>query len=559
MRKWLLAMVVIMLVSSFLLGACGKPPAAPPPAQTSAAPTTQAPATTAKPAPTSAAPTTTAAVNSPTAPPAPDKYGGILNYNYPSALAAFGYPLRLVGPSWWFANFSEEGLIRRTDKPGVYEPMLAESWDLAPDKSSYTFHLRKGVKFTDGTDFNADAVKTCYDLVMASKQALQQVKSVEVIDPYTVRLNLISWDSLVLEDVRNPYCYIISPTALKQNGDKWFDTHPMGTGPFIMKEFKPQESITWVKNPNYWRKGYPYLDGVFLTFISDPMTQMAALQKGEVDVLREVAVNVATQIEATKKYDIETMYGGHMVLLLNDTDPKSPWTDIRMREALEYAIDKEAISSSVGQNLFMPDYEILLGAHDIGDPGTTPRKYDPAKAKQLMADAGYANGGGLKITLFTTQKFYSDIVVAIQSYLADVGIQLDVEKMTEAAFQTKRFVAPQPNEFYYNRPRGGGVVIAGYAKDELSSTSRYNPGVKRPDGFDDLLKQAAQQTNAAKQIDVLEQLEKLAYNNAMYIPVLTAPTVYIRAPYVKSDVTPVFSTGGQTAETKVEYIWLEKK
>ncbi len=555
MRKWLFILAVVVLISSFLLSACTNTPAPSPSKSSAPASTSTTAATTST---TPAVPTAPPPVSSPPAAPSSSKYGGILKYNYPSPLAAFGYPLRLVGPSWWFANYSEEPLLRRTDKPGVYEPMLAESWDLAPDKSSYTFHLRKGVKFTDGTDFNADAVKTCFDLVIASKQALQQVSAVVVVDPLTVRLDLKAWDSLVLEDVRNPYCYIISPTALKQNGDKWFDTHPMGTGPFIMKEFKPNESITWVKNPNYWRTGYPYLDGIFLTFIADPMTQMAAIQKGEVDVLREVSPTVATQLAATNKFVLENMYGGHMVLLFNNTDPKSPWSDIRMRQALEYAIDKEAISSSVGQNLFKPDYEILLGLHDLGDPGTTPRKYDVAKAKQLMADAGYANGGGLKISLFTTQKFYSDMVVAMQNYLKAVGITLDIQQVSEAAFQEKRFKTPLPTEFYYNRPRGGSVVLLGYAKDELASTSQYNPGTKRPDGWDDLLKQAAQQTDPAKQLALLNEMEKRAYNDVMYVPVLTAPTVYIRAPYVKSDVTPVFSTGGQTAETKTEYLWMEK-
>ena len=226
------------------------------------------------------------------------KYGGVVKINWATQSKQIGIPLRLRGPAWWFASIALQPLIQRTEKAGVFAPCLAESWELAPDKSSYTFKLRKGVKFHDGTSFNAQAVKWNLDKVRASKRPfLSSVTSFDIIDDNTIRANLKEWNTLLRDDFRHPSCYIISPAAYEKNGEKWADTNPIGTGPFKIKEFKRSIKIVYEKNQDYWEKGKPYIDGVEVLAISDPMTQMASLLAGELHILREVQPEIIKQIQ----------------------------------------------------------------------------------------------------------------------------------------------------------------------------------------------------------------------------------------------------------------------
>ena len=148
------------------------------------------------------------------------KYGGILRFNHSKPAGIIGNPLRIRGWNHEFIDFCLQTLIKPSNtKLGTFEPSLAESWELAPDKSSYTFKLRKGVKFHDGTDFNAQAVKWNLDKWVKSKRPrLDKVTSIDVVDDYTVRFNLSGWDSVTLFDFAKD-TFIVSPTAWEKNGE----------------------------------------------------------------------------------------------------------------------------------------------------------------------------------------------------------------------------------------------------------------------------------------------------------------------------------------------------
>ncbi len=499
-RIW--SILGILVILGLILSACGAAatPAAPPPAKS-----TEAPA----------------------AAPASDKHGGVYKFNYALPADRFGVPLNIIHYNHVYAGLSLEGLIQPSnEEAGVFLPRLATSWELAADKSSYTFHLREGVKFHDGTDFNAEVAKWNLDNWMAGgTPLLDKMTSVEIIADYTIKCNISSWDSVLLNDFSR-ISLMISKTAYEENGENWANDHPVGTGPWKLVEFKPKQSLKYEKFEEYWNRDLLHFDGLEIQQAPDPMTAIAMIKAGEVQALYQVDPVTASELQATGDYVIDIFPGLHQVIVMNTTDPASIWSDKRMRQAMEYAIDKEIITESLGQGFVRPYYEIIHSIHEAGgEPDTTPRKYDPEKAKQLMAEAGYSDG--IEVTLTVSSRQAQDFFVAIQANLAEVGIKVEINPIDDVALNQMSFEPPKGNDLRIEGMRGGTLFPLGSAKETLSESTIYFPGVARPEGFEDLLQQALAEEDPAKQMALLEQMEKLAYDDLMLIPLWNMPILSV--------------------------------
>jgi peptide/nickel transport system substrate-binding protein len=242
-----------------------------------------------------------------------------------------------------------EWLIRRGEQHGSLEPRLATSWDLAPDNSSYTFHLRTGVKFHDGTDFNAAAVKFNFDKCIETKRPqFKDVTSVVVVDDSTVRVNINNWNSMFILNFGSDSdpALIMSPASYQKNGEPWALTHPVGTGPYKLKDYKDKTYIKWERNESYWEKGVPYLDGVETIAIPDYLTMVASLKSGEIQGAG-IDFITAKQVQSDTNFRTWVSFNNlGVALTMNEKDPASVWYNKKMRQALEYAIDKEKITRS---------------------------------------------------------------------------------------------------------------------------------------------------------------------------------------------------------------------
>ena len=222
-------------------------------------------------------------------PPANAVRGGIMKVLRPTFPRNLGYTPEWAPVDSIFALPVAERLID-WDAKGTVIPWLAESWELDPQRATVTFHLRKGVKFHDGSPFNAEALKWNFQLRLDTKTQIDGdfVKSVEVLDEYTVRLNcteITSWSAYIYG-----WGQIISPTAFEKNGGKeWARANCVGTGPFKEVEFKRDDLIRYEKNKNYWRKGYPLLDGIEIRCIPDPVTASMIMESKEADQWTDVA------------------------------------------------------------------------------------------------------------------------------------------------------------------------------------------------------------------------------------------------------------------------------
>jgi len=336
-----------------------------------------------------------------------------------------------AGPSDAFYAFPCVEPLLRLDGNQNFHPWLAENFTIASDFSSITLYLRHNVKFSDGTDFNADAVVYAVDCALANPQYTigKAFKEPVVIDPYTVKLNFIdgkwNWDSA------KGLAYwwgllMYSPTAAKVNGKDWLKTHIVGTGPFILTEYKLNQKAVYDKNPNYWR-GAPYLDGMDFNIIPDVTTQLLAYKAGEIHVLgaqlKDVATLEAQGFSMTESDDAVTNF----CLVPSSNNPDSALSDVRVRQAVQYAIDQDAMITGLTYGLGKTTQQLFpFGAYMNSDVVGYP--FSIQKAKDLLAQAGYATG--LTLTLTYNEYTNPDVPPALKDMFAKVGITLVLNKVS---------------------------------------------------------------------------------------------------------------------------------
>jgi peptide/nickel transport system substrate-binding protein len=435
--KKLLVVTLVLVVCTIFLTACGSSsptptgPATTSPVSTVASKTTPPLTTTASIAPTSAAPTTTAAKPGASTPAAPtlSKYGGILKT---IEARAPGTP---IGVIWETAaanpcmQVSMEPLFKE-QIDGTLDPLLATSYeyDTSITSPSITLRFRKGIKFQDGTDFNAQAAKWNFEQEKTSAGGAggtRYWKSFDIIDDYTVKVNLTQYRNSIMPFYATNSLYMVSPTAMEKNGIEWLRWHMVGTGPFTQTDFQRDVSLTAARNANYWNTGKPYLDGVQYLFVADEMTRLALFKSGGADVLNtnsngRVALDLQSQ-----GFKLASQINGIFALIPDGGNSDSPWANAKARMAVEHAIDKEAIARTFGYGFNQAAYQMPSPKNKAFVPTLEGRKYDTAKAKQLLTEAGFPNGFKSKIIAPNTAD--RNIIVALQSYLDKVGIQVELE------------------------------------------------------------------------------------------------------------------------------------
>ncbi len=445
MKKLLVLLAVLVLIS-ILITACGTTttPTTTAPAVTSQSatvPASTAPATT-KPAATTSSPASSPASTSPAAskPAAGPQYGGTLRYVGASGPGApIGAPWLSNGGSTFGIQFAIEFLIKgKAD--ATLSPGLATSWDVASDPTnpSVTLHLAKGVKFQDGSDFNAAAVKWNMDKSMSPGSttigSTTNWKSVEVVDDNTVRFNLKTFQNTAVNTFATSTGYIMSPTAYQKNGADWINYNMVGTGPFIQTDFQRDVHLNLKKNPNYREQGKPYLDGISYIFVPDALTSEALFKSGGADILQSPSDLITSKFRALGNTIIASKVMGATSLWPDSANPDSPFSNPKVRQAAEYAIDKESLAKTFGYGNWVTAYQSNAPVSPAYDPNLVPRKYDVAKAKQLLSEAGYPNGFKTTLYLSAVAPALQDAAVAILAMWKAVGITADLQIPQAAAW-----------------------------------------------------------------------------------------------------------------------------
>lgn len=355
------------------------------------------------------------------------QYGGVIKEIFSGGPQVLGYYPEM-GPGDHAAAFPAMECMMEMSPERKMVPWLAESVDIDADNLTMTFHIRKGVKFHDGSDLNAEVVAWNYQLLVDTKklQFYNMIKRIEVVDDYTVVLHLTDYHNQL--EYSFGWVAILSKKAYETKGKEWCRTHVVGTGPFEQVEWKRDVSLKWKKFDGYWLEGRPYLDGIEVVYIPDATVASAMMQAGEADMW-VTGVSAKYQKELEQKGFIRKSYwsGLPSILTPNTKNPERPTAKLKVREAIEYAINKEAIAKALGYGYYTP----LKMMHPEGewayDPDWPGRPYNPEKARKLLADAGYPKGLKLKLLAFAAFGGGATAAEAIQAYLGDVGITVDID------------------------------------------------------------------------------------------------------------------------------------
>lgn len=325
--------------------------------------------------------------------------------------------------------------LLNSDANGRLVPGLAESWS-TQDNKTFVFKLRKGVKFQDGTDFNADAVKFTLDRAtgpeaIASRRGYLSaagLTSYEVVDDYTIKFNLKAANAAFpayLVDGGTPA--IVSPTGVKKWGDK-FMTQPVGTGPFELVEWVTGDHMTVKRFENYWRKDdkgnqLPYVDQIIIRPIPDESVRFLALRSGDLDLVDYVGPSDAATVQADAGLRPVIWGTQRLSLVLNTNQP--PFDNKAIREALAWAVDREAIHKSIYGGTGSPAQSMLDPNNWAFDPQGKFYTRDLAKAKAKLAEGGKPNGFKFEAKNYNTPL---DLRVsqAIKAQLAEAGINMEI-------------------------------------------------------------------------------------------------------------------------------------
>jgi peptide/nickel transport system substrate-binding protein len=403
-----------------------------------------------------------------------------------------------------------------------FEPLpgLAESWE-TQDNKTWTFHLRKGVSFHDGTPFDAEAVK--FNLERANsdvsiKSDLNMIKTVEVVDSHTVMLHLSEPNSGLLQNLMTAAGMIVSPAAVEKFGDE-YASHPTGTGPFKLVEHNLNHELRFEKFNEYWLDGKPYLDKVVVK-VMEENTMVNALKSGEVDVVAPISVANMKGLQNTVNIFVDASPSlNHQYMFINTSLP--PLDNNNVRLAMQYAMDREMLVEAIqfgnGESAYSP---FPKNHPAYSEESVIP--HDKEKAKKLLQESGVSN---LSFDILVKPDAFSQRVGdAVKAQLAEVGIQVnlkptEVGKLTELAFSNPQYPAtiarasgrPDPNS-----------QLSLYFKE----SSFYNPGHHLNAEFESLLQKAAAETDEAERMSIISQASQIVMKeDAMGIPLFFEPMI----------------------------------
>lgn len=329
------------------------------------------------------------------------------------------------------------------DLDGSFVPGLAERWEVSEDGLVYTFYLRQDVKFHDGTSFDAQAVQFNLDRIASpetkSRKAggmLGAYERTEVVDDYTVKVYLSKPYAPFLDSASQVYLGMASPAAIQQWGSE-YQLHQVGTGPFIFQEYVPNDHLTLVRNPEYaWapevydHEGPAYLDEIEFRFFEDPAVRSLALESGDAHVMGEIPPQDAVRLESSDDFYLYQVPvpGQPLQFFLNAEKP--PTDDLRVRQALLYAANRQAIVSAVFQGYSPVAYGPLTAATMGFEPAVQGTyAYDPAQAAALLDEAGWIDSDGDGIREKEGQP------LILQAYLMGWGFLPEVGQMLQSQFK----------------------------------------------------------------------------------------------------------------------------
>jgi peptide/nickel transport system substrate-binding protein len=396
---------------------------------------------------------------------------------------------------------------------------LAESWSESPDGLMYEFTLRPNLTFHNGDPCTTEDVQFSFERYKGAgmKELQAKVKRLEIVDSRTIRFHMHQpWpDFMTFYGTTATAAGIVVPKKyLQQVGDDGFKKHPIGLGPYKFVSHTPGVELVLDANPKYWRK-VPNIQRIVMKGIPEGTTRLAMLKKGEADFAVALDGAVAVEVQRDPRLTlVDTRHASiNWLQFPEQFDPKSPWHDQRVRLAANYALDRQAINEAACLGFCPPTAVIIPRVMDFALQ-TEPLPYDPKKAKQLLAEAGYPNGfdAGELVPIppfFTTGE-------AVVNYLNAVGIRVKMRIMERAAFYAAWREKKLPSLFITGAGASGNAATR--VADFIYSQGIYAYG-GYPD-IDELFQQQAKERDRAKREAMLHRIQHLTMERVMFAPIM---------------------------------------
>jgi peptide/nickel transport system substrate-binding protein len=416
---------------------------------------------------------------------------------------------------FWILYALHDALVK--PMPGnMLSPSLAESWTVSADRLVYEFKLREGLKFHNGDAFTAEDVKFSFYRAKGSKVLRDRVKEVMAVEPSRVRFVLHEpWPDFLTfyGTILSGAGWIVPKAYVERVGDDGFKKAPVGLGPYKFVSYTPGIELVMEANEGYWRK-IPSVKRLVFKTVPDSTTRLAMLKRGEVDIAYLLEGPQAQEVK--RDPNLKLAFSGGIAIFyldfLDQWDPKSPWHDRRVRVAANYAIDRQALSEAETLGASKPVGNHVPQTFEFALP-LEPYPYDPAKAKLLLAEAGYPNGFDAG-ELHQLPPYFA-LGEAIAGYLQAVGIKLKMRMAERGAFMA-----------HISSKKAKGLCVCstalyGNAASRLSEVIPSD-GAWAYGGYPDidaLFKQQAVETDYKKREAMLHQIQRLVYERVRYGPI----------------------------------------
>lgn len=417
-------------------------------------------------------------------------------------------------------------LLLRNPSTGAIEPGLAQSWDISADGLTYTFHLREAL-FSDGSPITASDVAFSLERIRGDKQSaypapLGAVESMSATDPKTVVVKLKSPFAPFLGNLEIWNMGIVSKADVEKRGPETaFSTEPVTSGPYAVKEWKPNEVLVLQPNAHYWRQGYPKSDAtVELREVASPETRIAMLKAGEADVMRAVQWAQIDDLKTAEKIDMRlepstTIY----ITLLNSK--REPFSNMMARQAAAYAIDNKAMAAAITRGYAQPANTTLPGSIDFHDKDYPGIPFDVAKAKQLLAESGMA-GHEVKI-LATSGATEQQMALLLQAQWQAIGLKPVIVNVDSGAWwdATGKGDYDAAANWWYNETPDPDLAVRWAVCGSCGSNS-YNTFYSNPK-VDELVEQGTKEGDPAKRAEIYKEIQRITTEEVAQIPLYYAP------------------------------------
>lgn len=436
-----------------------------------------------------------------------------------------------------------DGIVNYKPGSSEVEPGLAESWTISPDGKVYTFKLRHGVKFHDGTPMNAHTVAEDLDRAINPKNPCYvldrkvdtydaftfgsvkggDVVKMDVLDDYTLRFTLPKPNSPFLSSLAMVWQGIMSPTATKKYSCD-ASQHPVGTGPFKFVEAVRNDHITVEANHDYWGVK-PKVDRIIFRIIPESATRILALERNEVQIVADVLPADYARIEKNPALKIYKQ-PGLTILGVSMSNDLGPFKNVRVRQAMNYAVDKNAINKGLygGATTASQGMPPVLWGYN---KNVKPYPYDVKKAKALLKEAGFPNGFSTEMMVYANPRGYNPIGgaklgEAVQGYLAKVGVKIKITQYEWGAYLAR-----------FRHEPWEGFAISGWTGDNgdpdnfLGDLYEWGVGSETPrtndtsrhhnPEFDRLIQEGRETTDQAKRARIYEKANQVLHDDAPWI------------------------------------------